>query len=517
MGLTVDNAAPVAHAQIGWQYLVGRDVPQDFVRAVELFQEGCEQGEVAAYGLLGWMYLEGSGVERDILLALQHLQEAYAKGDAAACGVMASMYMDGNGVERDALKAMPLLEEGRRRGLRAASRMLGEMYLHGEHVEKDIGMAVSFLQEAAERGDVSAQVSLDSLALHPTLVQGVPAASLKALRQGTGLAATVAKESLTKRGFCWLIMDDNEVTAAANRAAAVSRDFLCGAGSNTGKTDALTGHVTSRFKDAVRLLTGDYNGKQIGPSNPPTEVGNALQSLARVLDAAQLDIAKNLALMDWCNQVALLNDNGAKYGMLDCVLYRAQQTLTDVVAPHADPGVFVLALPSDPGLELQDESAKWLSPPKGCGVLWAGRAAKGCTPCIHRVAIGNAPRLAMWHELCTKTQLAPPMLEALEKSDRELMYGDTRGTKAVLDLLRKTENHELPRRKNFHIRGISALKLEPAIVPRARLEGTTRSEGISRPEGAARQTLKESFITSLNMIKARQSHSVDKSAPLKMS
>merc|ERR1712083_101539 len=50
------------------------------------------------------------------------------------------------------------------------------------------------------------------------------------------------------------------------------------------------------------------------------------------------------------------------------------------------------------------------------------------------------------------------------------MFGNTRGTKEVLELFRKTENHEMPSRNpkqmilHRQIKGIHALKLEPMIV-----------------------------------------------------
>lgn len=53
------------------------------------------------------------------------------------------------------------------------------------------------------------------------------------------------------------------------------------------------------------------------------------------------------------------------------------------------------------------------------------------------------PRIALWHELCTYGQPAPPVLETLRRSGLELRMGSIRGTAAVLRQLRATEDHRV--------------------------------------------------------------------------
>merc|ERR1739845_171623 len=110
-------------------------------------------------------------------------------------------------------------------------------------------------------------------------------------------------------------------------------------------------------------------------------------------------------------------------------------TPPEVVMPHVDPGLLVLSLPSDTGLELQDEVGRWVEPPPGHGVLWTGSAACEAAPGIHRVVASTIPRIGLWHELCTRSQLTPPMLANLEKVGMELKYGNIRGYTAVLEYL----------------------------------------------------------------------------------
>jgi len=213
----------------------------------------------------------------------------------------------------------------------------------------------------------------------------------------------------------------------------------------------------------------------MGGTELPKDMKIALSQLATGLDAAQTDIVAKLASIfggdsaeavgDVAN-IALLSRAGRAYGLLDCVLYRPQDAATEVVAPHSDPGLLVMALPSDPGLELRDEVGHWLTPPEDCGVLWTGHAAQHCPPAIHRVTMSVRPRFAMWHELCTRSQVAPPMLEQLHQQGMELQLGSVRGTAKVLDLFEKIENRDAVRKEFKAFKGINALKLEPMIVPR---------------------------------------------------
>mmetsp|Transcript_11140 Transcript_11140/g.17985 ORF Transcript_11140/g.17985 Transcript_11140/m.17985 type:complete len:415 (+) Transcript_11140:302-1546(+) len=118
-----------------------------------------------------------------------------------------------------------------------------------------------------------------------------------------------------------------------------------------------------------------------------------------------------------------------------------------VVSAHIDPGLFVLALPqSSSGLKLLTREKKWVSPPVGHGVLWAGEAASiaGIPGATHRVETSKvgASRLACWHETCTAAQLTPPMLARTKASGLELKLGQLVGTQRVLELLRRAENHQ---------------------------------------------------------------------------
>mmetsp|Transcript_98390 Transcript_98390/g.195075 ORF Transcript_98390/g.195075 Transcript_98390/m.195075 type:complete len:532 (+) Transcript_98390:76-1671(+) len=477
----------LAHA--GWTYLLGNGVEQDFDHALTLFKQAWEQHDIAACGLIGWMYLQGLGVERDVEKALHHLTQARMGGDAASCGVLAGMYLDGDGVERNLDETLRLFHDARTGGLRAASRMLGVLYLDGIGVPQDLQMACQYLSEASQLGDAEASELLDSVAN-----VCVPIVSLAGLRDGHPMSCGAAQDALAKRGFCWLAMDDDALEKV-RPAELACKSFLQGSGCRAGVEGALIGHFQTKYKDGIRIMTGDQ--MQEGCEELPIDLKANLHRLAAGLDAVQTDIVQQLSpflggdcaeAVGQAANIALLSQASPRYGILDCILYQAQSRAMEVVSPHTDPGLLILALPSDPGLQLRDEGGRWLAPPKACGTLWAGRAARNCPPAVHRVSVSQQPRFAIWHELCTRTQLAPPMLRQLDAQSMELKFGSVRGTQAVLSLFQKTEDHAAvpeqlmesisvpsataPKRAVLKherlalkmIKGISSLKLEPSIV-----------------------------------------------------
>ena len=264
--------------------------------------------------------------------------------------------------------------------------------------------------------------------------------SLHDLRRGKDVLR--ARDCLTLRGFCWLEIDD-EVGPVSMPALAAAERFLAQEG-GTGLRGALTGHYSAAHKDGFRLLTGDL----LRTVDLPAAVAEPLWRLAAALDAAQADVARGLmpllevgAPTAWKSRAALFSGR-PRYGFLDLARYVGEGAPRVLVDPHADPGLLLLGLPSSgPGLEFQDEAGRWVAPPRGQGVLWAGRAAGAAVPAMHRVAAVTASRFAVWHELGTRRQIAPPMLEDLGKRGLELTLGGLNGTRAVLEALRAAEDH----------------------------------------------------------------------------
>lgn len=123
-----------------------------------------------------------------------------------------------------------------------------------------------------------------------------------------------------------------------------------------------------------------------------------------------------------------LFDYQKPWGMFDITKYYNDGTRKTLnCEPHFDPGLLSLHLRStEPGLQLQDENGNWINPPNNpkVGIIWAGDVATKINPQIkhgvHRVqnlpdSIGK-PRIAIWHEICTKAQEHTELIETKKES-----------------------------------------------------------------------------------------------------
>jgi TPR repeat protein len=59
-------------------------LPQNFVKAAELFRKSADQGNSSSESELGWLYMSGKGVRRDYDQALSLLQKAVAQNNFIA-------------------------------------------------------------------------------------------------------------------------------------------------------------------------------------------------------------------------------------------------------------------------------------------------------------------------------------------------------------------------------------------------------------------------------------------------
>ena len=297
-------------------------------------------------------------------------------------------------------------------------------------------------------------------------VEDVPRVSLKGLRQGEAAAVKATAAALKDHGFAWLEFEKpGEVGDAAmggtvdglwkaNESLAEIGDFL-EEFPNRGSPHAMEGHFSAAHKDGLRVVTGSCLKGDM--ENVPKNIQEKLTCLALEMDAAQMDVIRALApsfyfphaeaIGEYLDIPLLCPEQGSlrQYGLLDVVRYRMDaESPPEVVAPHVDPGLLILSLPcAVPGLELQDAFGEWRAVPAGLGVLWAGKAAetlhlKGG---VHRVVASPAPRLSAWHEMCTRSQLCPPMLQVLQENSLELKLGGATGTAQVLRLLQANEDH----------------------------------------------------------------------------
>lgn len=279
--------------------------------------------------------------------------------------------------------------------------------------------------------------------------------SLAKLRQGDDESVQVACHALQRNGFVFLDFSNDVLSNMTDdlKEAAIFLEQHAGQGS----TESLHGHVSNKFKDSLRILTGnqyDASSLPIDVSNLASEMDNAAVAIAVALfecdSVHELGEAYDLPLL-----IKKEDDSMPSYGLLDIVHYHNddEEAPELVVSAHRDPGLFILSLPQNaPGLELQDCHGQWHEPPEGLGVLWMGAAAAHVAmPCTHRIRTHlGTPRVACWHEICTSSQIAQPMLDRLRQEGKEMKMGSIVGTKKVLASLRQAENHETNDDKHWY-------------------------------------------------------------------
>ncbi|MCI8869854.1 MAG: sel1 repeat family protein, partial [Lawsonibacter sp.] len=88
----------------------GDGVPQDYARAVQLFERAHEKGNFSCNDMLGNCYLFGYGCQKNPARALQLFQEAKQSSSLLNYG-MGMIYADGMGVPEDIKKGVEYLQK----------------------------------------------------------------------------------------------------------------------------------------------------------------------------------------------------------------------------------------------------------------------------------------------------------------------------------------------------------------------------------------------------------------------
>jgi len=100
-----EQGNPMAQHHLGWLYVLGRGVPQDYEEAVRWFCKAAEQGDSDAQTNLGSLYLLGDRIPQDYTEALKWLRAAADQGNPFAQTKLGIMYEDAHGVPQDDVQA----------------------------------------------------------------------------------------------------------------------------------------------------------------------------------------------------------------------------------------------------------------------------------------------------------------------------------------------------------------------------------------------------------------------------
>ena len=112
-----------------------------------------EQGDVNAQWVLGFMYLNGEGMPQNYKQAAYWLTKAAEQGFALAQFNLGFMYDNGKGVPQDDQKALDWYKKAALQGLAEAQTNLGVMYAADQSALQDYAIAYSWFNLAALQGN----------------------------------------------------------------------------------------------------------------------------------------------------------------------------------------------------------------------------------------------------------------------------------------------------------------------------------------------------------------------------
>lgn len=122
-----EQGDPTAQHHLGWLYVLGHGVPQDYEEAVRWFRKAAEQGDSDAQTNLGSLYLLGDRLPQDYTEALRWLRAAADQGHPFAQTKLGIMYEDGKGAPQDRVQAHMWFSLAAAQGSELANAFLTEL------------------------------------------------------------------------------------------------------------------------------------------------------------------------------------------------------------------------------------------------------------------------------------------------------------------------------------------------------------------------------------------------------
>lgn len=134
---------------VGNTYYEGKAVPKDIPYALSCFEKGlADPHSVGCANLAGWLYYSGrNGVPQDYARAVQLFERAHAEKNTWGNHMLAACYLFGWGCQKDPEHAMALLREAPLTSY-LSNYCWGMIYAEGIGVPEDIKKGVEYLQKA---------------------------------------------------------------------------------------------------------------------------------------------------------------------------------------------------------------------------------------------------------------------------------------------------------------------------------------------------------------------------------
>ncbi|KAK0384110.1 hypothetical protein NLU13_8199 [Sarocladium strictum] len=148
----IEKAASRAAGYIGWMFLRGEGLKQNFARAKEWFERGRQYGDAQSQYGLGLMLLNGHGGITNVKLATELFKAASDQDFAPAQVQMGRLYLDQGGPE-DLRIANNYFELAARHGNIEAHYYIAEMIYNGVGRERHCSMAMNYYKSVAEKAE----------------------------------------------------------------------------------------------------------------------------------------------------------------------------------------------------------------------------------------------------------------------------------------------------------------------------------------------------------------------------
>jgi len=149
-----------AQFQVGMIYAMGAGIAEDDKQAVAWFGKAAEQGHREAQTKLGFMYAIGKGAAQNSSSAIYWFYKAAEQGDPTAQYNLGLIYAQGQGVAKDKNLAFSWYSKAAEQSDARAQYKLGDMYANGLGVAKDYKQAVDWYRKAAKQGSAEAVAAL---------------------------------------------------------------------------------------------------------------------------------------------------------------------------------------------------------------------------------------------------------------------------------------------------------------------------------------------------------------------
>lgn len=159
----IDQNYTVAMVDLALCYSAGGCLPQDDVKAAELYRRAAEAGDDRGQFFLSDEYQQGDGVEQNDTEAFNWCLKSAEQGYVPAMARLGEYYFYGFGIDQNFEKAVEWLQNASSEGDDDAQYLLGLCYDLGYGIEKSYAAAIQFYYISKEQGNEKAKEAFERL------------------------------------------------------------------------------------------------------------------------------------------------------------------------------------------------------------------------------------------------------------------------------------------------------------------------------------------------------------------